>query len=275
MRSGCLRAALGCVVASAIVGCGGLHPTHVQSDARRVLSAQRGAFGGVEAISAEARVDQRGDKGRIRGRVMMFARRPASVRFDAMSQFGPVSTLTSDGEVFSLASFSDKRFITGPACPQNVARMLRMPMEGAEVVEFLLGGTALIDAERTTIAWDDDGYYRIVLHAADGHRQELDVTLLEADLEAPLEAQRFRLLRSELRGPGGNSRWRVSYDDYQRVEHAGATISWPFRVHVVQKSSDMDTLIRFKEVTVNPSIPEGVFTQVPSGGLVTEEAPCE
>lgn len=275
MNSARLRAAAGLCIAVGLFGCTGLRPTHVQSDPLRVLSSQRAAFEGVEAISAEARVDQRGDEGRIRGRVMMFARRPAQVRFDAMSQFGPVSTLTSDGEVFSLASFRDKRFITGPACPHNVARLLRMPMDGSQVVEFLLGGTALIEAERRTIAWDEDGHYRIVLHAADGHRQELDVALLEADIEAPLEAQRFRLLRSELRGPDGKSRWRVSYDDYERVEHGGAKISWPFRVHVVQKSSDMDTLIRFKEVTVNPSIPEGVFTQAPSGGLVMEEASCE
>lgn len=263
------------VLASSLLGCFGVRPTYMHEDPVRVLSVQRAAFAGVDAISADARVDQRGKQGRIKGRVMMFARRPASLRFDAMSQFGPVSTLTSNGEVFALSSFRDKRFITGPACPQNVARLLRMPMEGSQVVEFLLGGSALIDAQRRTIAWDEDGFYRIVLYAADGHRQELDVKLREADLEAALDAQRFTLLRSELLSPKGKSRWRVTYDDYQRVKHAGKTILWPFRVHVVQKASDMDTLIRFKEVTVNPSIPEGVFDQQPVGGLVREEAPCD
>ncbi|MCG8555331.1 MAG: hypothetical protein MJD61_08600, partial [Proteobacteria bacterium] len=55
---------------------------------------------GVRGLQAEARVDQRGTEGRVRGTVWMFVERPSRVRFDVMTQFGPASVLTSDGRVF-------------------------------------------------------------------------------------------------------------------------------------------------------------------------------
>lgn len=261
----------------AIAGCAsGMTPTYVQTDPARVLRAQRAPRAQVRSIRAEARIDQRGDEGRIRGTVLMFAERPASVRLDAMSQFGPVSILTSDGETFALSDMRARRFIVGPACARNVARLLRIPMTPEQTVEFLLGGTALIEAAEQDIRWDAErGAYVIELRAADGFRQVLQLSLRPADRKAELSAQRFDLLRSELFGPDGEHLWRVSFDDYSTVSDGERSIRWPYRVHVVQPSTDMDTLVRFKKIKVNPAIPPGAFQQKPAGGMQIEEAPCE
>lgn len=251
-------------------------PTHLHTDAGRVLDMQRAPGAAVHGIRAEARIDQRGEGGRIRGTVMMFASRPASVRVDAMSQFGPVSILTSDGETFALSSFRDSRFVVGPACARNVARLLRIPMTAEQTVEFLLGGTALIEATERSLRWDAErAAYEITLRAADGHRQVVHMGLREADMDAPLGAQRFDLLRSELYGPAGESLWRVGFSEHRELTTGTHAIRWPYRVHVVQPATDMDTLIRFKKITVNPAIPPTAFSQRPAGGMRIEEASCD
>ena len=79
------------------------------SELRRYYASMRRH---VEAIRAEARVDQRGEKGRIHGTVYMFVQRPDRVRFDAMTQLGPAAILTSDG-----ARFGNVGFVHGHTWP--------------------------------------------------------------------------------------------------------------------------------------------------------------
>ena len=64
----------------------------------QALAAQRAASAPIRSLRAEAKIDQRGQEGRIKGRVLMFVERPDRVRFDAMTQFGPALILTSDGQ---------------------------------------------------------------------------------------------------------------------------------------------------------------------------------
>jgi hypothetical protein len=80
------------------------------------------------------------------------------------------------------------------------------------------------------------------------------------------------LRRSELFARGGEGVWRASYDDYETV---GSGIAMPREVRVEQRSSGTDTLLRFKEIALDPELPDAAFSQSPRPGMRQEEAACE
>jgi hypothetical protein len=249
-------------------------PAQPFTDPRRALSFQSLARERVRSIRAEARIDQRGRDGRIKGTVLMFVERPGRVRFDAMTQFGPAAVLTSDGQTFAYSDLRSKRYLTGATCPQNIARFLNVPLTIEQTTRLLLGGTPIIAHDRAEIAWDDDGFYRVELRAA-GQRQEVDLGISEQHAKLPPERQELLLLRSEIYDAQGRTDWRATYGDYRRLPLESHRVPMPFEVRVEQPRAGSDTLIRFKEIALNVNIPPEAFTQAPLPGMQQEEAICE
>ncbi len=199
-----------------LCGCPGKPcPTMPIRQAGTALDYLRSMRSHVHSMRAEASVDQRGAHGRIRGRIDMFVERPDHVRFDAMTQFGPAATLTSDGRAFALNDIRESRYLTGPTCPANIARLLGIPMSGEDVARFLFGDTPLIDAQDRSVRCTGDGTYLVTLRASDGRRQEVEIDVRDADRRSPPAEQRLRLVRSELFDAHGHSLWRVELDDYR------------------------------------------------------------
>lgn len=266
------------VVASVIAlsACGGLPcPTIQHTDARQALRYHESMRQPLTAIRAEARVDQRGNDGRVRGTVLMFVESPDHVRFDAMTQFGPAAILTSDGLEFALTDLRENRYLFGPACPANIARLLGIPLSARDTTVFLLGRTPVIEGDDTSIECIGDGTYRIELRADNGQRQEIDLQVREADLNAPILEQRLRLLRSELYDAKGRTLWRASYDDYRVIPIGEMGVAVPYWVRIEQPQLGSDTLVRFEEITVNPEIVDEVFTQSPRPGVSQEHVTCD
>ena len=262
--------------AGLLIGCSAVQkPAQPFTSARDALSLYTLTRAQVRAMRAEARVDQRGDEGRIKGTVLMFVMRPGRVRFDAMTQFGPAAILTSDGERFAYADLRQQRFLVGATCPRNIARLLNMPMTVEQTTELLLGGTPVLPDARAAIGWHPEGYYHVRVRGGDGRRQELDFGIDEQDRGQPPSRQALRLLRSEVFDAKGRTVWRIRYDDYRSVARGTYRVAMPFEVQVEQPAAGRDTLIRFKEITLDPSVPAGVFEQEPRGGMSIEEASCE
>lgn len=268
--------ALGWIACVALAGgCSSVpKPKYPYTDGVRALALHRLVREQVPSIRAEARVEQRGDRGRIKGTVYLLIERPSRVRFDVMTQFGPVATLTSDGRRFAFSDLRDKRFLTGETCPANIARLLNVALTAEQTVLLLLGGTPVLEGARSTVEWDGGGFYRIALRAADGQRQEVDLAVPEADLELPAERQRLVLRRSELFDRKGRSVWRATYDDYRALATGGIATDLPYAVDVVQETAGTETRIRFKDVAVDTELPGDAFVQLPSPGMTIEEAPC-
>ena len=104
------RALLACALLAAS-GCAGAipPPADAYSDGRELLVRHRESREQLNRLQAEARVDQRGREGRVKGSVLMFVERPARVRLDVMTQFGPIAIFTSDGEEFAFSDLREKR----------------------------------------------------------------------------------------------------------------------------------------------------------------------
>lgn len=275
LRSGSSAAGMMALLFAA-QACGGLPcPTTLHTDARQALHYHRLMRQPLIGIRAEARVDQRGNEGRVRGTVLMFVQSPDQVRFDAMTQFGPAAILTSDGIDFALTDLRENRYLFGPACPSNIARLLGIPLSPSDTSAFLLGRTPVLETDDSSIECIGDATYLIELRAADGRRQEIELQVREADLNAALPEQRLRLLRSELYDGAGHTVWRATYDDYRVMPVGDAGVAVPFWVRIEQPRKGSDTLVRFEEITINPDVPDEVFTQTPRPGIKQEPVTCE
>jgi hypothetical protein len=277
MRS--TRSTFGLILGFALAagGCSGSLPApkYPFPDAPQLLARHDSLASSLNGIRAEARVDQRGNQGRVRGTVLMFIERSGRVRFDVMTQFGPVAILTSDGTEFAFSDLREKRYLTGETCPKNIARLLGVPLSAADTAHFLLGGTPILVYTTSSIRWNEDGYYTVVLRGVQGERQELDFELDPADSSQPPGTQHVALLRTELFDPKGVRVWRVSYSDLKVVTSGQTRLRLPYTVHVEQTASRSDTLVRFKELKLNPTFSDEIFTQTPRPGMEEEEATCE
>src|SRR5262245_2726506 len=121
--------------------CGGVPPPkNPVSDGREMVQLLGAIHGRARSLRARGRADHLGPEGRVRGTVMVFAEREARLRFDTLTPAETTaSTLTSDGARFALLDTRERRFYAGPAEPCNIARLLRIPLEGKAIVEILLG----------------------------------------------------------------------------------------------------------------------------------------
>jgi len=232
----------------------------------------------ARTIRAEARVDQRGEEGRIRGTVLLFVERPERVRFDAMTQLGPAAVLTSDGEEFQLLDLREDRFLHGPSCPENISRLLGIPMSGEDLTRFVLGDTPRIAARSESIRCTGGGTYLITLEGEGGERQQIELAIREADLEAPVTEQRLRLLRSEVFDAEGATIWRATFGDYRVVPDPLSEaeppmgVAMPFTIHFEGRGAD--TLVRFRSIDLNAEPPADAFHQQPPPGIAIEYVGC-
>lgn len=269
---GALSAALCCMA----VGCVSVaKPTFPIADAGMAVARGDAGVAAVQSIRAEARVDQRGPRGRVKGTVLMFIERTPRVRFDVMTQFGPIAILTSDAERFAFADLREKRYMTGLTCPNNIARLLGVPLTVDETARFLLGAMPLMAADEEKVVWNADGFYRVVRRAKSGVRQELDLAVYPADIALPAVQQRLYLLRSELYTAAGRTAWRVSYAEHEKLRSGKSEVLVPYQVRVEDPGSGQDTLIKFKQIALNPTIPAQAFSQTPPAGIQEEEASCD
>lgn len=244
-------------------------PVQARTDAATALADHEASQARWHSLKAEARVTQWGSRGRIRGTVLMFLEQPNRVRFDVMSQVGPVAVLTSDGESFQLSDFRERKFLHGPTCPQNIARLLGVSIPAEQVLRLLTGNTLTIDALDQSIECRD-GLYVVTLRGADGSTQEVAFSVVDGDETKPPGEQRLNLRRSTEWSPDGVMRWQATYDDYVDVDGQ----SFPTSVRFVDETNGADTAIRVKSISLDPAVPEGAFRQAPAPGMAVELAGC-
>ena len=261
-------------IAAALIALGGCKsgptcPVQVRTDPTHALSDHETSRAQWRTLKVEARVTQWGSRGRIRGTVLMFLEQPNRVRFDVMSQVGPVAVLTSDGATFQLSDLREGTFLHGPTCPENIARLLGVAVPAERILRLLTGSTITIDAIEQSMECRD-GFYVVTLLGADGSTQEVAFSIADEDKDKPPREQRLNLRRSTERGPDGVKRWEATYDDYVDVEGQ----SFPTNVRFVDEVKEAETSVRVKSIALDPEVPEGAFAQVPAPGMTVEHADC-
>ena len=260
------RPALGVLLLA--LGCAGRPPRFPITDPALALAPVAAREQRVHTLRAHGSADHFGPQGRIRGEVYVFVERPGNVRVDTRAFGTTVSTLLSDGHHLAMADLRGGNFYVGDARPCVAAQLLGIPMESAEVVAVLSGGPPLIAGDRR-IRWED-GHYVVDIAGAEGTAESLWLEITDAEREGVRPgAQRPRPVHAELRDARG-VRAVLTFEDYTEVDG----VAFPRRVRVEIERDGIDLVVRYREITLDPELPEDVFDQTPNAGLPVIEVDC-
>lgn len=237
--------------------------------AEELLQAVRARQAAVRGINVETRATSWLGGERVRGTVQMLVERGGRLRFEAeVSLQGTVAALTVDGGRFAFVDHQKHLFRKGPACPANVAAMIRIPLEPAEVAAILLGDIPLPDGDKATaVDWDSSrGADVLAVESRMGAKLLLGLRRPNAQVPA------WDVVFVEGLDAGARDRWRVSYEDFERV--SGVALPRLVRFAEPGKSFDDGVEIKIRERALNPEFPAGAFALEPPSGYRVELAAC-
>jgi Domain of unknown function (DUF4292) len=181
---------------------------------------------------------------------------------------GTVATLATDGATFALLDARKNELSRGPACPANVASLIRIPLAPAEVAAILLGDARLPDTA------DVDGPPLVDWDAHLG----ADVLAVRDHAGGSLrlffhgEGTARQLIAATRAGADGSPLWRTSYEDFETVggQRLPRTILFAERT----ASFDDGVEIRFKDRALDGTPPPGAFTLAPAPGVAVRDVGC-
>ena len=174
------------------------------------LSAQQAA---VRGMNARVRATSWLGGERVRATVNMLVERDGHLRFEAeISLQGTVAALATDGTAFSLYDAHKNELSRGPACPANVASLIRIPLAPADVAAVLLGDArppGPIDPATASVGWDvRRGADVLAIPAREGGTLQF---LFRGDGAART------LVAIDRIGTNGAPLWRTAYEDHEAV----------------------------------------------------------
>ena len=127
------------------------------------------------SVSAEARVSYYGEEGARKAKSVILAKRPAALHFSVYSPTDDMlAVLASDGERFTFFERGQSTCYGGKSCAENIGRFSFFPLEGAELVNALMGGVPFISAATSTLEWDTNvGAYLLERTSGTGRIQRI------------------------------------------------------------------------------------------------------
>lgn len=258
---------------------------------RAGLSCSRG-------LQLEAKADYFESSRRVRGTLEVITASPESVRIDVVSPFGVnVSTLTSNGERFSLYDLQSRKFWWGKASACNLARFTRVSLPPFVLAELLRGEAPVLKhtpaqaSLHFSNSWFGTGHYEIELTGNNQSSELIQLTPASEDWDLPWEQQRLhvtnvavwqagqKLYEVMLEGhaPAKSAQPREDPDGLEPpVMPSGppCTADVPRRIRFVSPSTDTDFILSYSRVEHNPPLVSGVFEQPVPGGVQSMQSEC-
>jgi hypothetical protein len=254
------------------VGCAGTRlvaRSYPAPTADELLAAVRARHAAVTGMNVEARATSWLGGERVRGTVQMLVERSGQLRFEAeVALQGTVAVLAVERGQFAFVDHQKRLFRSGPACPANVAALLRIPLAPAEVAAILLGDLPLpATTAGAHVEWDGArGADVLMLSGPQGSTLWLGLRRPNPALPA------WDVSYLEGQAAGGHQRWRVAYEDLERV----GPVALPRLVRFAEpgKSWDDGVEIKIRERALNPTFPGGAFRLEAPAGYQVENAVC-
>jgi len=245
-----------------------VYPPPAPAELRQMLAARQAA---VTSINGSARATSWLGGDRIRATVLVLAERAGRLRLEAeVSLQGTVAILATDGRRFALLDVRKNELRRGPACPANIASLIRIPLSPAEVTAIFLGDAKLPDGDpaNDSVDWDgDSGTDVLVVPGATG---QLRYHFRHRDTGPPL------LVGVTSVDAAQKPIWRVAFEEFVDVPSRRGAVSLPQMIHYAEGSSSYDdgVEIKFKDRTANDPIAPDAFTLSPPAGTPTVEVGC-
>jgi hypothetical protein len=280
------------------LGCGAVAPPQSQMPTgEAALARMKETFRCGNGIQAEAKIDQYGERGRIRGDMMLFATRPANVRMDV---FAPpplsqaVATLATDGQKFSFANLPEHRYYYGPASSCAIALLTNVAIPGSALVDLLHGRAPLLrhQAAAATLSWSGKGYYVVSFPSTRDAYEEVHLAPRPDDWSKPWGEQRMRVLdvlvkqqgivlyHAALDGHAAAPMAKPRYDETGEaapIMPTGPTCDAevPRRIHVEVPYRGDDVQFRYTSVEWNPPVEPTAFELERQQGLQSVPVMCD
>jgi hypothetical protein len=253
----------------------------------------RATYACSRGVVGDAKIDYFGERGRVRGSMLFVTSRPERVRFDVISPFGiTVSTLTSDGQQFSLLDFTSKQFVFGPATECNVARFLHVPVPPFALVSLLAGEAPVLVHEQggAALSWDS-GAYLLSIASKNGASEQIRLEPRPGDWMKPWNEQRVRVSEVSV-AQEGVELYRAELEAFKAAQTAppradpdgiepdvppsgpACSAEIPRHVRIVSEASAQDVVIVHRDISHNAPITSGLFRQVPPAGVKIHTASC-
>ena len=219
----------------------------------------------VRTLNGRARATSWVGGERARATVLMLAERDGHLRFEAeVSLQGTVATLATDGVTFALLDAHKNELSRGPACPANVASLLRIPLAPADIAAIVLGDVrrppdATVGSD---VAWDATRGAD-VLELVDA-RETLHVFFARHDAAVDLVGVEAL--------SGGKRQWQTSYEDF---EGTGAS-RLPKTIRFAEGAASFDdgVEIKLKDREINVTMSKDAFTLAAPPGVTVREVGC-
>jgi hypothetical protein len=301
--SGLLLSSTAIAFAGALTACGSVKPPpSVMPDAKTAVDRLDATYAQVSGIKGTAKIDYLGDKGRVRGDLLVLATAPASLRFGITANvIGGAGEVASDGIHFQAEDKANGKYLVGPAKPCNIARITQVPLPSDELVPMLWGMRPKIPGpiKCDSIEWDGDGFYKVMMSSADGKSMahELRVAPTPDTWTKPYGEQKMRLLGvlgwSTDKGDA-DLVYRVTMKDHQLAHTAPpivgdepgldedvppsgpqVDVDVPRSIKVEVPSKKSDVIFTYGDAAVNPPLPEGVFQLQLAPGVPVEQSECD
>lgn len=244
------------------------YPPPAPSDLRRQLVARQSA---VTTLNGSARATSWLGGDRIRASVLVLVDRAGRLRLEAeVSLQGTVAVLATDGQRFALLDLRKNELRRGPACPANIASLIRIPLSPAEVAAIFLGDAKLPEGDpaNDTVDWDGDtGTDVLVVPSATGqlryHFRHHDTGASTLVGVTAVDGARRPI-------------WRVAFEEFVDVPSRRGALSLPQVIHYAEGTGSYDdgVEIKFKDRTANEAISPDAFTLTAPSGASTIEVGC-
>jgi hypothetical protein len=122
-------------------------PTDALRSPEAVLQVMQERVKDVRSLAVEARASVYSDGTARKATMEIALERPASLFFAALAPTGDMlAVFASDGERFISFERGGKGCVRGCSTPENIGRLIPLPLRGEEAVKVLLGLVPLIDS---------------------------------------------------------------------------------------------------------------------------------
>jgi outer membrane lipoprotein-sorting protein len=207
-------------------------------------------------LRAMGRLTYFGEKGRVRLKAVIVVDRPARFRFETVSPFEqPIDVMACNGSRLWL--LSKEKLAEGAATPENIAKLVPLPLKPEEIVDTMLGGVPT--SSRFTpvkLEWDEhqDGRWLMTMAGQGGETGKLSI-----------DPDKQRIMAMTLLEADGRVRVSVEFDDFEAAKDAGEV---PRSIHAKMPARDLDVEIKLKEVDINVALEASLFRIQPPPGVI-------
>jgi outer membrane lipoprotein-sorting protein len=208
-------------------------------------------------LNARTKTDVRLGDERVNVTVEMLAAWGGKLRFQAMDPNSAMAAdLASDGKRYCFVDVHHNCSECGPATPERVARLVRIPLEPDQVVAVLMGSAPLLPDAQAKESWDPDGGHEILTLAAGDTTERL---VLDG------RDKRWDVLEAEARR-GDKLLWRIRHKDFHDVKTAGGATARVPGASLFEQGGDTVRIL-WREQKLGEPLDESKFQLTPQAGL--------